>query len=95
MIGQLEAFKPDEEKISAYLERVQLFFAANEVKAKKQVPVLLSVIGYSCSSGAAEPTPHCEPSVKRCARQHEGRHRCDSIPGVRAVAATLFPRGRT
>ena len=45
MISQLEAFKPDEEKILAYLGRVQLFFAANEIKEEKQVPVLLSVIG--------------------------------------------------
>ena len=44
-IGRISEFQPDNERISAYLERVELYFQANEVKAEKQVPVLLSVIG--------------------------------------------------
>ena len=44
-IGSLTEFKPDSEKIEAYLERVQLFFAANGIEDDKKVPVLLTVIG--------------------------------------------------
>ena len=44
-IGQSEACQPDNERMSAYLERLQMFFAANDVKEEKQVPVLLSMIG--------------------------------------------------
>ena len=44
-IGQMGEFKPDEEGISAYLDRLQLFFVANSVEEGKQVAVLLSVIG--------------------------------------------------
>lgn len=42
---QLEAFCLETERISAYLEHVQLFFTANDVKPGRQVPGLLSAIG--------------------------------------------------
>ena len=38
-------FVPEEEPISAYLERIELFFLAHGVAAEKQVPTLLSTIG--------------------------------------------------
>ena len=44
-IGSLAEFKPESEKIEAYLERVQLFFDANGIKDDKKVAVLLTVIG--------------------------------------------------
>ena len=44
-VGHIEAFNPDNERISAYSERVQLFFIANGVAEGKQVATLLSVIG--------------------------------------------------
>ena len=44
-LGHLGKLDPTEECISAYLERVELFFAANGIKDEKQVPVLLSMIG--------------------------------------------------
>ena len=43
--GRMQEFQPDLESISAYLERVHLFFSANDIRADKQVAVLLSVIG--------------------------------------------------
>ena len=46
-IGTLTEFKPESEKIKAYLERVQLFFDANTIAEDKQVAVLLTVIGSS------------------------------------------------
>ena len=44
-IGSLTEFKPDSEKIEAYLEHVLLFFAANGIADNKKVPVLLTVTG--------------------------------------------------
>ena len=44
-IGQMGEFRPEEERISAYLERIQLFFVANSIADGKQVAVLLSVVG--------------------------------------------------
>ena len=43
-VGSLAEFKPDSERIEAYLERVQLFFDANGIKDDKQVTILLTVI---------------------------------------------------
>ena len=45
MAGRLEPFDPEVESIVVYLERVELYFAANEIKADKRVPVFLNVIG--------------------------------------------------
>ena len=48
---KLEESQTENEKISSYLERVELFFYVNNVAKEKQVAVLLSVIGakiYSC-----------------------------------------------
>ena len=44
-IGSLTEFKPEGERIEAYLERVQLFFDANGIEDEKKVTVLLTVIG--------------------------------------------------
>ena len=42
--GKLKEFEPDNEKISSYLERVELYFTANDIAAEKKVVILLSVI---------------------------------------------------
>ena len=39
---KLDAFQEGEEKITEYLERVELYFAANDIAAEKKAPVLLS-----------------------------------------------------
>ena len=44
-IGRIGEFKPDEEQISAYLERIQLFFTTNSIAENKQAAILLSVVG--------------------------------------------------
>ena len=36
-VGSLAEFKPESEKIKAYLERVQLFFDANRIKDDKKL----------------------------------------------------------
>ena len=57
-IGCITEFKPENEKIAAYLERVQLFFEVNGIDEDKQVPVLLTVIGstnYALLSNLVSP----------------------------------------
>ena len=44
-VGRMEPFDPDRESIVVYLERMQLYFEANGIKAEKQVPVFLNLIG--------------------------------------------------
>ena len=44
-LGRVNEFVPEKETISAYLERVEMFFLANDIGEDKKVPVLLSVIG--------------------------------------------------
>ena len=43
--GTLPEFRRDTEEFSAYLERVELYFIANEVAEEKQVPIFLNVVG--------------------------------------------------
>ena len=50
-LGSLHEFRPDSENFSTYWERVQIFFAANDVPKDKKVPVLLNAVGsttYDC-----------------------------------------------
>ena len=42
--GGIDEFQPKNESITAYLECIDLFFAADDVAAERQVPVFLSVI---------------------------------------------------
>ena len=44
-IGRIQEFQPDNETVSAYLERVDIYFVANGTLADKKVTVLLSSIG--------------------------------------------------
>ena len=44
-LGRVNEFIPEKETISAYLERVDMFFLANDINEDKKVPVLLSVLG--------------------------------------------------
>ena len=44
-IGKIQEFNPVSERISMYLERVELFFTANRIAEEKQVPLFLSIIG--------------------------------------------------
>ena len=43
--GCIQEFQPESESITAYFERLEMFFAANDVEEDKRVPVLLSVVG--------------------------------------------------
>ena len=43
--GRIQEFHPDEESVSAYVERVELFFAANGIEDNKKVPIFLTSVG--------------------------------------------------
>jgi len=43
--GQIQEFSPEIESIEAYIERVELYFEANNIAEDRQVAVFLSVIG--------------------------------------------------
>ena len=45
IIGRVQEFVPETEALSAYLERLQLFFDANNIAEDRKVSVLLTVIG--------------------------------------------------
>ena len=63
-IGKIQEFNPVSERISTYLERVELFFTANGIADEKQVPVFLSIIGgknYTLLSDLLAPT---KPATK-------------------------------
>ena len=44
-LGKLHEFQPDTDELCSYLERVDFYFAANDVPDGKKVPVLLNCIG--------------------------------------------------
>ena len=50
LYGKLAEFRPEEEEFSAYCERVELFFAVNDVPGEKQVPLFLNCIGATTYS---------------------------------------------
>ena len=63
-IGKIQEFNPVSERISTYLEGVELFFTANGIADEKQVPVFLSIIGgknYTLLSDLMAPT---KPATK-------------------------------
>ena len=43
-IGNSEPFSPEAESITAYLERIQLYFRANAIARDRHMPVFLSLI---------------------------------------------------
>ena len=43
--GQLQEFLPESEDIATYLQRVDLYFVANEISSRKQVPIFLNSVG--------------------------------------------------
>ena len=56
---QLEAFDPESDSVMAYLEWVDVFFAANDIGPDKQVSVFLTVVGsrnYTLIKSLTAPT---------------------------------------
>ena len=65
--GQPGAFDGQVESFTAYVERVQIFFEANDVPARKRLSVFLSIIGgtaYSLLRNLLSPVPPKEKSLE-------------------------------
>ena len=65
--GKLQEFRPESDSIKSYLQKVTLYFEANEIDAKKQVAVLLSSIGapiYTLLSDLLAPATPGEKSLE-------------------------------
>ena len=68
--GTLQEFTPGSESVTTYLERVNVFFKANDIAAGKRVPVLLSVVGaktYALLRSLTSPTLPQEKSFDELA----------------------------
>lgn len=62
--GKLQEFQPESESIKAYLERVTLYFKANDIDDDKKVPILLSSIGSSTYATLSDLLAPDEPGTK-------------------------------
>ena len=75
-LGTLKENNSSAEPISAYLERVKLFFIANSVDEGKQVPTFLSIVGpttYSVLRNLFAPEQPSEKSLAdifKCLKGH-------------------------
>ena len=70
LYGSLTEFQPDSDDVKAYLECVELYFAANKVDADLQVPIFLSSVGahtYSLLSDLLAPAAPKTKSFKELA----------------------------
>ena len=68
--GELKQFEPEVEKISSYLERVELYFTANDIPEGRRVAVFLSVIGaktYSLHRDLVSPASPKDKSLEHLA----------------------------
>lgn len=70
-IGIIESFLLESESITAYLERVQLYFSANAISEQRQVPALLSLTGsktYALLRNLVAPTKPGDKTFEQLAR---------------------------
>ena len=71
--GRLNEFDVENETVTAYLERVELYFDANDVANDKQVPVLLSNIGaktYGLLRSLAAPKEKTLDEITKLLKSH-------------------------
>ena len=72
-IGKIEQFKPEEESITAYLERVELSFTANDItQGEKNVTVFLSVVGMQAYTLLRDLVSPAKPKDKTFKQLTEG-----------------------
>ena len=58
-VGHIEEYRPENEQFSSYLERVEQFFIANDIKNEQKKATFLSLIGsqtYSLLKNLVSPT---------------------------------------
>ena len=68
--GELKQFEPEVEKISSYLERLELYFSTNNITERRRVAVFLSIIGantYSLLRDLVSPVSPKDMSLKHLA----------------------------
>ena len=78
VFGQMERFNSDNEGIQPYLERVELYFVANEVGEDRRVPVFLSVIGsktYALLRDLLSPVKPSEKTFDELKQVLEGHYK--------------------
>ena len=66
--GSMDIFNPDVDDWSAYVERLESFFLANEIKDNKNVAFLITVIGtkaYSLLRNILAPAKAVDKSYKQ------------------------------
>ena len=64
VIGSVGEFQPEAESISAYVERVEMFFAANSVPSERKVAVFLSLVGAKTFSLVRSLVAPAKPSER-------------------------------
>jgi len=76
-VGRLTEFDPRNDSITAYVERVNLYFTANEVADAKNVPVFLSAMGpkaYASLRDLTTPAPPAEKSFTQLVEILKGHY---------------------
>ena len=71
--GGMDAFKPKEEEWLTYVERLEMFFAVNNVPEHKKAASLLTLIGgkmYALLKSLTTPTKPMEMSFKEIMGRH-------------------------
>ena len=92
-IGKLEEFQPENEKISSYLEQLELYLTANDVADGKKVAVLLSVIGVKTYSLLCDLLSPANPKDKSFAQLSEAlKNHFEPKPMVIAERFTFYCR---
>ena len=74
-VGTLNEFNSSTESITAYLERVDLYFAANSIEDNKKVATFLSVVGpsvYSILRDLFAPNPLKDQPLKDIYKKLKG-----------------------
>ena len=70
--GHIYEFRPENESIEAYLERIELYFSANDVDEEKKVSIFLSILGgktYSVLTDLLAPVKPREKSFAALASE--------------------------
>ena len=98
-VGSVTAFRPESENIASYLERVELYFTANNFPAERKVPALLSIIGantYEVLRSLLAPDLPQNKSygdlVRKLKEHHAQKASCDS--GMIPLPPKSTARGR-
>jgi len=77
-VGRLTEFDPRNDSITAYVERVNLYFTANEVADAKKVAVFLSAMGpktYALLRNLTTPVPPAEKSFTQLVEILKGHYK--------------------